>query len=328
MAAGVHGLTPGVSGVHRHRITEPIRVLAALGENATWGPELSEDTLAGCDTVLAHELHEEHELPGWLELARRGTHRMVLDVDDVVWRPDWAPMREAWTDDALERLWQAVRVAHVVTTPSTVIAEHLTRYNRNVWVVPNTVPAYVLDIARPVDRPLSLCQQTSSTHQRDWTTSVQRHIARWLNTFPDWHLNQYGEIINADPDAFGGRLHHRTWESDPRAYYRAVAGNDVGIGPLRDTPFNRGKSALRAIEYAALGIIAVLPDLPPYRGWVDDGVTGLLVHPHQTLYSALCAVANADQVVRDKMSAAARERAAAWTTEASITNWVEAWMTV
>lgn len=325
MTTGVHGLTAGVSGVHRHRITEPIRVLAELGENATWGPELSEETLAGCDTVLAHELHEEHELPGWLELARRGTHRMILDVDDVVWRPDWAPMREAWTDDALGRLWQAVRVAHVVTTPSTVIAEHLTRYNRNVWVVPNTVPAYVLELERTVGTP-TLVQQTSSTHQRDWTSSVQRHLARWLNTFPDWHLRLYGEI-GANVEDWGGRVTRAPWQSDPGAYYASLACGTVGIGPLRDTSFNRGKSALRAIEYAALGIIAVLPDLPPYRGWVDDGVTGLLVHPHQTLYGALCAVANAEPDVRDKMSKAARERAAAWTTEASITNWVEAWMT-
>jgi glycosyltransferase involved in cell wall biosynthesis len=321
---GIFGLTPAVSGVHRHRITEPLRVLANRGVNATWGPGLTDDILETHDTIVAHGLHEPWELPGWLEIRRRGTHRLVLDVDDWVWRPDWAAMRESWPPDAIEQLFVAVRAAHVVTTPTPVIAEYLARYNDNVHVVPNTVPAFVLDIERPAGPP-TLGQQTSSSHRRDWTTSTARHIGRFLNTFPDWHFNLYGEIGAENPEAMPGRIHHIPWQSDPALYYASVAACTVGIGPLRDTPFNRAKSSLRAIEYAALGVVAVLPDLPPYRGWVDDGVTGLLVHPHETLYGILRALGDAGPEVWEKMSTAARERAAAWTTEAAIDNWSRAW---
>lgn len=321
---GVYGWSGNTGGVHRHRIGEPLRVLAELGVHAETGDQLDDAVLERVDTVLAHAINDERCSEAWQMLAKVGAHRLVLDVDDWVWAPDWAPMRAGWTSDHVDRLFRNVEVAHVVTTPSEVIADYLARYNRNVHVVPNTVPAYTLTLERGSDRP-TLGQQTSLSHQRDWTSSVQRHIARFLNTFPTWHLNLYGDIGNDDPDAFGGRLHHMPWQSDERAYYTALAVCDAGIGPLRDTPFNRAKSSLRAVEYAALGIIAILPDLPPYRGWVIDGITGILIKPHQTLYGALCALAGAEQDTRDAMSAAARKRAAAWTTEAAIRKWVTAW---
>lgn len=98
---------------------------------------------------------------------------------------------------------------------------------------------------------------------------------------------------------------------------------DIGIGPLRDTRFNRAKSSLRAIEYAALGIVAVLPDLPIYHGWVEDGVTGRLITPSRTLAGVLHEIA--DPYTRRQMASAARARAAGWTTEANIGRWLEAW---
>jgi GT2 family glycosyltransferase/glycosyltransferase involved in cell wall biosynthesis len=52
---------------------------------------------------------------------------------------------------------------------------------------------------------------------------------------------------------------------------------DIGIAPLADTAFNRGKSAIKAMDYAALGLAVLASDVPAYRGEVADGVGGRLV---------------------------------------------------
>jgi hypothetical protein len=274
------------------------------------------------DRVLAHTLHTETALEVWERLASIGSHKLILDIDDAMWRPDFGPFREHYGPDVLARLYRAVALSHVVTVPTAPLAEHLSRHNRNVWIVPNTVPAWLLEYTMPErDRP-TLGYQGSPSHAGDWTQPQVRQLARFLHHHPEWGMQWMGAdpgpLMRARPG-----ISHVSWRAPGEDYYRAVSF-DVGIGPLADTYFNRAKSGLRAIEYAALGIVAVLPDAPAYRGWIEDGVTGRLIRSHQTLSGVLAAVA-ADDEHRVKMSTTARERAAAWTTEAAIGSWIEAW---
>ncbi len=52
---------------------------------------------------------------------------------------------------------------------------------------------------------------------------------------------------------------------------------DIAIAPLVDSPFNRAKSAIKTLDYAALGAAVVASDVPAYRGSLADGRGGLLV---------------------------------------------------
>lgn len=40
---------------------------------------------------------------------------------------------------------------------------------------------------------------------------------------------------------------------------------DIGICPLKDTPFNRARSACKSMEYTLTGALALASDLPPYQ---------------------------------------------------------------
>lgn len=51
---------------------------------------------------------------------------------------------------------------------------------------------------------------------------------------------------------------------------------DIALAPLRDTPFNRAKSDIKFLDYAALGAAGVYSDLPVYAETVRHGETGLL----------------------------------------------------
>jgi GT2 family glycosyltransferase/glycosyltransferase involved in cell wall biosynthesis len=53
----------------------------------------------------------------------------------------------------------------------------------------------------------------------------------------------------------------------------------VGLTPLGDIPFNGGKSAIKAMDYAALGMAVLASDVPAYRGSIADGAGGALVGP-------------------------------------------------
>lgn len=331
---GVHGWSTGKGGVPYFRLSEPLRVIASRGVHISYGPQLDDEILSKVDTVVADKLWHPAASVGWQQLAKLGTHRLVIDCDDWVWGPDWKPMQEAWHPEALGQLFRNVQVAHVVTTTTPQIAEYLAKLNRNVWIVPNTVPERILaddnrfDDAVSAEAP-SIVYEGSPSHTRDWSnSSAGKHLYWFLREHPDWMVNWFGSIPEGLPEAFPGRIALHGWRSEVDDHFAALAAatvpGDVMIGPLRDTPFNRAKSGLRAQVASALGIIPVLPDMPNYRPFVQDGVTGRLIRSGQTMRRVLAEVAK-EPSWRTAAAAAARTAAKAWTTENAIGAWIEAW---
>jgi len=52
---------------------------------------------------------------------------------------------------------------------------------------------------------------------------------------------------------------------------------DIGLAPLVDTAFNRSKSVIKCLDYAALGLAVLASYMPVYRGSLADGPGGCLV---------------------------------------------------
>lgn len=68
------------------------------------------------------------------------------------------------------------------------------------------------------------------------------------------------------------------FQPDYASYAKTLgnAGIHIGIAPLRDTRFNRAKSAIKWMEMSACGIAGVYADLEPYRQVIRTGTEGLL----------------------------------------------------
>lgn len=82
---------------------------------------------------------------------------------------------------------------------------------------------------------------------------------------------------------------------------------DLGVVPLVDHPFNRGKSELKALDFGALGLPCVASNLPAVRRVITNGHDGLLVgNTAQAWHGALEEMA-ADETRRLRMGLAARE---------------------
>ncbi|MDR3554403.1 MAG: hypothetical protein P4L55_06600 [Syntrophobacteraceae bacterium] len=70
-------------------------------------------------------------------------------------------------------------------------------------------------------------------------------------------------------------------------YYRFVSSLHIGIAPLEDTPFNRSRSDVKFLEYAAHGVVPILQATGPYVLSVKDGETGFLYRSLEELISIL-----------------------------------------
>jgi glycosyltransferase involved in cell wall biosynthesis len=87
-------------------------------------------------------------------------------------------------------------------------------------------------------------------------------------------------------------------------YYAFASQLDIGIAPNRDAGFNRARSDVKFLEYAALGAVAVVQRLTPYTGSVLHGENGFLFASSQELVELLSRL-TADRAERERVRARA-----------------------
>lgn len=87
-----------------------------------------------------------------------------------------------------------------------------------------------------------------------------------------------------------GKHAPRTWQQVPNIHlpealpwsdflcYQKQQKIHIGLAPLRDTAFNRGKSWIKFLDIAAMGGVGVYANRNPYRQIVRHGVNGLLAN--------------------------------------------------
>lgn len=114
-------------------------------------------------------------------------------------------------------------------------------------------------------------------------------------------------LVGASPAALRAlepTLHR--WEEDTESQH--IAGFDVGIMPLADTPWERGKCGYKLIQYMACSKPMVASPVGMNRDIVEHGVNGFLAETPEEWTSALSRLA-ADPDLRRRMGAAGRRRA-------------------
>ena len=147
-------------------------------------------------------------------------------------------------------------------------------------VVPNGLDERLWIAAPPYEQPAFgpvriLCMGTT-THERDFAMIAPALQRLKEELGADIEIDIIGMTGSADLPAGVSRLElpQHSVQSYPGFVHWLVSqqpGWHIGLAPLLDTPFNRSKSAIKTMDYAALGMAVLASDVPAYRGSVADG---------------------------------------------------------
>jgi glycosyltransferase involved in cell wall biosynthesis len=256
----------------------------------------------------------------------RGKTRLVYDIDDDVFSSDHEGSLWHRLPECRDIAAYLISISDLVTVSTEPLVEVVRKYNPNVTVLPNCVHEDLLKMDRPRRDRLTLGWSGGTSHLRDFRY-VAAALSRLLARYPalDFHFAgaDYTPLLKVPP----GRTRHTPWQPDVWDYYRGV-DFDIGLAPLDPGgKFNRCKSYLRALEYAARGIPVVASDCEAYRGFVRHGVTGFLVrYDHE--WGRYVRDLVEDEPMRAEMGAAARRLAARWTIQERYGAWEAAYQDV
>jgi glycosyltransferase involved in cell wall biosynthesis len=240
--------------------------------------------------------------PAWLEQMLRATGRKILfDFDDAIHllHTSAANRRFGWLKFPGKTASLCRLSTHVIAANSE-IGAFARAHNPRVTIVPSSVDT---DRYRP--RPSSRRSKRvvigwtgSSTSQSylEQFAATLREIVGELDVELRVHSDRRPELPNVP-------FSWRPWSASDEI--EALSEFDVGIMPMPDDPWARGKSAMKALLYMSMAIPAVCSPVGTNREVIRHGQNGLLAGTTAEWKAALRLLVE-DSDLRRRMGAAGR----------------------
>lgn len=271
-----------------------------------------------CTLVIEYELLPF--FPAWLErwLCWWGC-RWVLDYDDALFH-QYDQHRNPWVRRLLgDKIATVMRLADAVVVGNDYLANYAKRAGaKHVMVIPT-----VVDLLR---YPLQSVPSRTDTFTIGWIGSPTTACYLLSIATALVELGRHGrvrvQLIGSGPVELPGvPVEVLPWSEEDEV--EMMRGFDVGIMPLPDEPWARGKCGFKLIQYMALGLPVVASPVGVNAEIVEEGVNGYLASTREEWCVALKRLMDSP-ADRQRMGQAGRRKVEAhYSLQVTAPKWVD-----
>jgi len=202
----------------------------------------------------------------------------LLDVDDAVWLK--LPLGR-FTMPHIARGMDAIIAGN------SYLADWFSRYCRNIHIVPTAI-----DLNRYHKRPSPLVTKgkfvigwTGMANNYKYLQTIERPLSLFLQDHPDAELLVIAERKWDSELIAPERIDFISWSRDIEA--TALHKMSVGVMPLTDDPWSRGKCAFKMLQYMAVGLPVIVSAVGMNKEILEEGNIGFAADSENDWYEAL-----------------------------------------
>ncbi len=217
------------------------------------------------DCVILHKKALNYLNTLWL---RRYSNKLVYDFDDAIMydvgKPDKLSLKR---QKAFQR---TASIADMVIAGNHYLAEHTTKYNNNVEVLPTGLDTKPYRIERKNKtgkyiRLVWIGSKSTLRYLAEIKPVLEEIGSRFENVVLRIICDQFFELQNM-------KVEKRIWSM--KTEVSDLINSDIGLAPLPDNRFTRGKCGFKILQYAAAGLPIVTSPVGVNSEYVKNNVTG------------------------------------------------------
>ena len=237
------------------------------------------------------------------QFCRSGA-KVVFDFDDAIWLENVSQgnKRLAWMKSP-GKISRILPLVDMVLAGNEYLAAYASRFNKNVKILPTTIDTERHKRSRDHNRSSGVCigwtgSSTTIPHFESAMGALKR--------IRDKYNGKVSFKVIGDPAYYNEQLnvHGVPWSLSTEI--EELQDIDIGIMPLPDDEWSKGKCALKGLQYMALEIPSVISPVGMNGQLVKDGVNGFLANNEEEWVEKLSRLIE-DEALRSSIGKAARK---------------------
>lgn len=197
----------------------------------------------------------------------------VLDVDDAIWL-----LRDGRFAERLARDCESIICGNAF------LAEHFSRWNPRVSVIPTAVDTDRYVPQNPVEEPIIGWSGTSGGFR--YLYAIEPVLTAVLRKVPGSRIRIVSDLDPSFRDIPCDRVEIIRWS--PQNEVQAIQGMAIGVMPLEDSLWARGKCSYKMLTYMACGLPVVVSPVGMNGEILSQGTVGFGPKSKDEWISALC----------------------------------------
>ena len=205
-------------------------------------------------------------------LLRALSKKLIFDFDDAI----FCNTDGSHSYTRMQRFRHTIKNCDYVFAGNGYLASHAKQFNPAVEIIPTSIDTdkYHLDYQKDAQALTLVWIGSSST--KKYLVDILPQLEKAAETLPHLQLNNISDFHLSSPALKINNIH---WQAETEASELNQA--DIGIAPMLEDDWTKGKCALKVLQYMASG----LPVISSYSGVnaevVQDKVTGYLMKKNE-----------------------------------------------
>jgi glycosyltransferase involved in cell wall biosynthesis len=235
-------------------------------------------------------------------LFSKSKAKLVFDFDDAIWLPNVSEHNKKleWLKN-YDKTFKIVALADLVTTGNDYLKNYALKFNSNVMVIPTTIDTNYHIPKKTIKDSICIGWTGTSTTIKHFELIVPV-LKRLKEKYQDKiYFKLIGDSSYTNDDL---EINGCAWKLNTEI--EDLTEIDIGIMPLPDDDWSKGKCAFKGLQYMALEIPTVMSPVGVNNEIINHGVNGFLANTFDEWVDKISKLIESEEL-RKKMGEKGRE---------------------